>query len=90
MTRFIDMTDMQLLKVNRTYVKRDAAAFIAYEDFFPQFLGAMLIFNSTGWLRGFWILAKPFFQSEQLIRFFSYLLFQTSTHNSLVSDICFT
>jgi len=67
MTRFIDMTDMQLLKVNRTYVKRDAAAFIAYEDFFPQYLGAMLIFNSTGWLRGFWILAKPFFQSEQLI-----------------------
>jgi len=48
--RLIDMTNMQLLKMNRTYVKRDAAASKAYEVFYPQLLGTMFLFNSPGWL----------------------------------------
>jgi hypothetical protein len=59
--RIIDMTDMQLLKMNRKYVKRDAAITKAYEDFYPQLLGTMFLFNSPGWLSAFWILVKPFF-----------------------------
>mmetsp|Transcript_14407 Transcript_14407/g.20971 ORF Transcript_14407/g.20971 Transcript_14407/m.20971 type:complete len:225 (-) Transcript_14407:307-981(-) len=59
--RLIDMTNMQLLKMNRTYVKRDAAASKAYEVFYPQLLGTMFLFNSPGWLSSFWILVKPFF-----------------------------
>jgi len=59
--KIIDMTNMQLLKLNRTYVKRDAAASKLNEDFYPQSLGTMYIFNSPGWLSGFWTLVKPFF-----------------------------
>ena len=59
--KIIDMKNMQLLKMNRTYVKRDAAASKVNEDFYPQLLGAMYIFNSPGWLSGFWVLVRPFF-----------------------------
>lgn len=59
--KIIDMTNMQLLKMNRTFVKRDAAASKVGEDFYPQLLGTMFIFNSPGWLSGFWSLIRPFF-----------------------------
>jgi hypothetical protein len=59
--KIIDMTNMQLLKMNRTFVKRDAAASKRSEDFYPQLLGTMFIFNSPGWLSGFWTLVRPFF-----------------------------
>ena len=67
--KIIDMTNMQLLKMNRTFVKRDAAASKASEDFYPQLLGTMFIFNSPRWLSGFWILVRPFFPKRVAEKF---------------------
>jgi len=61
MMQIIDMANMQLLKMNLTYVKRDAYALHIIEEFYPEHFGAMFIFNSPGWLSGLWTLIRPLF-----------------------------
>lgn len=59
--KFIDMGNVQLRKMNRTYLKRDAAINKVLEDYYPQLLGAMVVVNGPGWLSAFWSMLRPFF-----------------------------
>jgi len=59
--KFIDMGNVQLRKMNRTYLKRDAAISKVLEDYYPQLLGTMFVANSPGWLSAFWSMLRPFF-----------------------------
>jgi len=60
--KIADMTNMQLLKMNRTFIKMDATISKKNEDFYPQLIGGVFVFNSPGWVSGFFkIFVKPFF-----------------------------
>jgi hypothetical protein len=59
--KIIDMGNVFLSKMNRAYIKRDAACSKALEDFYPQLLGAMFIANSPSWVSALWSALRPFF-----------------------------
>jgi hypothetical protein len=59
--KIIDMGNVHLRKMNRAYIKRDAACSKALEDYYPQLLGCMYIANSPSWLNAVWSVLRPFF-----------------------------
>ena len=60
-TKIIDMGNTSLRGMNRTYLKRDAACSKSLEDYYPQLLAGMLIFNGPTWVSMLWAAMKPFF-----------------------------
>jgi hypothetical protein len=61
MVQFLDMANMQLLRMNLTYARRDAYTLHMMEEFYPEQIGTMFIFNSPEWLSGLWTLIRPLF-----------------------------
>lgn len=59
--KIIDMGNVKLRQVSRAYIKRDGAASKALEDYYPQLLGAMYIYNSPTWVSALWSALRPFF-----------------------------
>lgn len=60
-TKVIDMGNTSLRGMNRAYLKRDAACSKSLEDYYPQLLAGMLIFNGPTWVSMLWTAMKPFF-----------------------------
>ena len=59
--KIIDMGNVSLRKLNRAYIKRDAACSKALEDYHPQILGTVFIANAPSWLSSVWTVMKRFF-----------------------------
>jgi len=59
--KIIDMGNVSLLKMNRVYLKRDGACSKAIEDYYPQLLGTLFVFNSPSWLSVVWSALRPLF-----------------------------
>lgn len=59
--KIIDMGNVYLRQMDRAYLKRDAASSKKLEDYYPQLLGAMYIYNSPTWVSVLWSALRPFF-----------------------------
>lgn len=59
--KLVDMENMELHKINLTYIQRDAASSKTIEDYYPQLLGTLILVNSPWWLAGFWNMLRPLF-----------------------------
>jgi hypothetical protein len=59
--KVIDLDNVSLRKVNLTYIKRDATGTKALEDYYPQLLGNLYIFNSPSWFNTVWNALSHFF-----------------------------
>ena len=64
--KMVDMGNVHLTKMNRTYIKRDAAVSKSLEDYYPQLLGCMYIANSPSWLSMVWLALRPFFPKRMV------------------------
>jgi len=58
--KIIDMDGWQLSKVNRSYIKADAAVSKELENMFPQLVGTVLLVNAPSWISIIWSFAKMF------------------------------
>lgn len=64
--KMIDMGNVSVRKMNRAYLKRDAACSKALEDYYPQQLGTMFVANGPAWLSTFWSALRPFFPKRMV------------------------
>lgn len=61
LTRCMDFGNFSLLRISYKLGKRDAAVGKAIEEYHPQLLAGVVIFNTPGWLSGIWTVMKPLF-----------------------------
>lgn len=59
--KIVDLTKIQLRKLSRTYVNKDADANKMLEDHYPQLVGTLLVANSPGWVSGPWNMFRGLF-----------------------------
>merc|ERR1719491_2774680 len=64
--KIIDMDGWQLSKVNRSYIKADAAVSRELENMFPQLVGTVLLVNAPSWISIIWSFAKMFMPQRSI------------------------
>lgn len=64
--KLIDLGNVQLRNMNRTYLKRDGAINSMLEDYFPQLTGTVFVVNSPVWVSTFWAMLRPFFPKRMV------------------------
>jgi len=60
-TQILDESNVSLLKVNRKAIKQDADISKEFEDYYPQALSSIYIFNAPSWVNALWAVLRPIF-----------------------------
>jgi len=61
LTQIMDETNVSILKMNRKAIQQDAEISKEIEDYYPQLLASIYIFNAPSWVNTVWKVLKPIF-----------------------------
>jgi len=61
LTQIMDETNVSILKVNRKSIQQDAEISKELEDYYPQLLASIYIFNAPRWVHAIWKVLRPLF-----------------------------
>mmetsp|Transcript_11100 Transcript_11100/g.26667 ORF Transcript_11100/g.26667 Transcript_11100/m.26667 type:complete len:312 (-) Transcript_11100:52-987(-) len=64
LTGIFDLSNFSFHKLNYKLFKRDAAVQKQVENYHPQLVGKIHMFNPPGWFNAVWMILRPFFPSR--------------------------